>query len=181
MFHKILAAIDTSSMSQPVFDCALSLAKSSNAHLGLLYAFSPDEFEALPHPKLEALEEYPRILEDSLSYYIGHLNPEHLNATDNPEFNLLQSYTRQAIAQGVSAEFFLNVGAPGVAICDFAKAWQADLIVIGHRRRSGLTEFLLGSVSNHVVHHASCSVHIVRQSKQINSKDSEAMQVELSR
>ncbi len=34
----------------------------------------------------------------------------------------------------------------------------ADLIVVGRRGRSGLSELILGSASNYVLHHAPCSV-----------------------
>ncbi|MGL4622525.1 MAG: universal stress protein, partial [Chroococcidiopsis sp.] len=47
-------------------------------------------------------------------------------------------------------------------ICDFALAWKADLIVTGRRGRRGLSEFFMGSVSNYVLHHASCSVLTVQ-------------------
>ena len=40
--------------------------------------------------------------------------------------------------------------------------WEADLIVIGRRGHQGLSEILLGSVSNYVVHHAPCSVLVVQ-------------------
>ena len=36
------------------------------------------------------------------------------------------------------------------------------LIMVGNRGRSGRTEFLLGSVSNYVMHHATSSVLIVQ-------------------
>ena len=39
---------------------------------------------------------------------------------------------------------------------------QADAIVIGTRGRTGLRRLLLGSVARNVMHHASCSVLIIR-------------------
>jgi nucleotide-binding universal stress UspA family protein len=48
-------------------------------------------------------------------------------------------------------------------ILDAADAFNADLIVMGHKGKSGLERFLLGSVATRVVHHAPCSVWIVRQ------------------
>ena len=48
------------------------------------------------------------------------------------------------------------------AILDEATGWGADLIVLGSHGRSGLTRMLLGSVSENVSRHASCSVLIVR-------------------
>jgi nucleotide-binding universal stress UspA family protein len=43
-----------------------------------------------------------------------------------------------------------------------ARTWNADLIVIGRRGLRGLAEMFLGSVSNHVIHHAHCSVLVVQ-------------------
>lgn len=175
MFRKILVALDLSPMSRPVFDCALSLAKSFGAALGLLYVFSLDELAAFPISKLETLEEYPGFLDDPLKCYIGRLESGQLNITDNPEFHFLQTYTRQALAAGVSTEFFECLGAPGIAICDFARSWEADLIVIGHRGRSGLSELVLGSVSNYVIHHARCSVQVVYQPQHAVSEGAQGM------
>jgi nucleotide-binding universal stress UspA family protein len=53
-------------------------------------------------------------------------------------------------------------GSPKRVILDEAEAWEADLIVVGSHGRRGLDRFLLGSVSQAVALHASCSVEIVR-------------------
>ena len=47
-------------------------------------------------------------------------------------------------------------------IIDTARSRNTDLIVVGSQGYSGLTRFLLGSVSQAVAYHAPCSVHIVR-------------------
>ena len=47
-------------------------------------------------------------------------------------------------------------------IIDTARSRNTDLIVVGSHGYSGLTRFLLGSVSQAVAYHAPCSVHIVR-------------------
>ncbi len=43
-----------------------------------------------------------------------------------------------------------------------ARNCGADVIVMGRRGHSGLSELILGSVSNYVLHHAPCSVLIVQ-------------------
>jgi nucleotide-binding universal stress UspA family protein len=47
-------------------------------------------------------------------------------------------------------------------ILEEASQWQADLIVVGSHGRRGFTKFLLGSVSEAIASHATCSVEIVR-------------------
>jgi|SRR5450432_1530850 nucleotide-binding universal stress UspA family protein len=54
------------------------------------------------------------------------------------------------------------IGEPRAVILDTAKAWRADLIVLGSHWRRGLDRLLLGSVSESVAIHADCSVEVVR-------------------
>jgi nucleotide-binding universal stress UspA family protein len=56
-------------------------------------------------------------------------------------------------------------GPPGQLIVEKAEQWGADLIVMGSRGLGVWNRLLLGSVSNAVVHHAKCSVEIVRRPK----------------
>ena len=53
-------------------------------------------------------------------------------------------------------------GPPRQEIVEEAERWHADLIVMGSRGLSAWNRLLLGSVSSAVVHHAKCSVEIVR-------------------
>jgi nucleotide-binding universal stress UspA family protein len=53
-------------------------------------------------------------------------------------------------------------GDPKSQIIDIANEWHADMIVLGSHGRTGLSRFLIGSVSQDVVRHAHCSVEIVR-------------------
>ncbi len=48
-------------------------------------------------------------------------------------------------------------------IVEEAERWGADLIVLGSRGLGAWNRLLLGSVSSAVVHHAKCSVEIVRK------------------
>jgi nucleotide-binding universal stress UspA family protein len=53
-------------------------------------------------------------------------------------------------------------GSPRQMIVERAEEWGADLIVMGSRGLGAWNRLVLGSVSNAVVHHAKCSVEIVR-------------------
>ena len=69
---------------------------------------------------------------------------------------------RNATDQNVPVEIRPVVveGNPAQALLDMAKG--ADLLVVGSRGHGGFTGALLGSVSQHVVHHAPCPVVVVR-------------------
>ena len=54
-------------------------------------------------------------------------------------------------------------GSPKQVIVEEAESWGADLIVMGSRGLGTWNRLLMGSVSNSVVHHANCSVEIVRR------------------
>lgn len=61
-------------------------------------------------------------------------------------------------------------GSAKQVIVDEARAWEADLIVLGSRGLGGLDRFFLGSVSQAVVQHAPCSVEVVRRSPSEESR-----------
>jgi nucleotide-binding universal stress UspA family protein len=58
-----------------------------------------------------------------------------------------------------------RLGAPGDVICGLAEDLQVDLLAIGASRHGFLERLILGSVSQHVVMHAPCSVWVVRPPK----------------
>jgi len=59
---------------------------------------------------------------------------------------------RQRVSEGNAAQVLLDASA------------GADLLVVGSRGHGGFVEALLGSVSQHMVHHAACPVVVVRGS-----------------
>jgi nucleotide-binding universal stress UspA family protein len=122
----------------------------------LLHVLSPDE-DGIPDMMLiSQMDYYPGWGDDSMKRYM-----EKLEVHKNEGLEMLQAFCAQANTENINTEFSQNVGSPGKLICQMAKNWNADLIVIGRRGLSGITEFLIGSVSNYVLHHAPCSVHII--------------------
>jgi nucleotide-binding universal stress UspA family protein len=73
-----------------------------------------------------------------------------------------QAIVARARAAGVNASFLVWEGDPGDAIVAAADAETADIIVVGSHGRSGVSRFLIGSVSDYVVRHAHCPVMVVR-------------------
>ncbi|MDZ8082359.1 MAG: universal stress protein [Nostoc sp. SerVER01] len=165
MFKKILVALDRSEVGQKVFDQALDLAKLTQASLMLLHVLSPEE-EGSPYvPIVSNFDYYPGLNSQSFELY-----QKQWETFKTQGIQMLQAFCAQANTAGITTEFTQNLGNPGRLICDLARSYDADLIVMGRRGRSGLTELFLGSVSNYVLHHAPCSVHIVHLSV-ITKKD----------
>lgn len=157
-FQNILVALDDSPLSKAVFARALEMAQAHYATMMLFYCLTK---EMLSDPLAGVPVElglYPELL-DNL-HQTEHLR---LDKRKKQVQAMLGDYCTTAISQGVPAEFDYKIGEPGECLCEQAKSWGADVIVVGRRGRTGLTEALLGSVSNYVVHHAPCSVLVIQQ------------------
>ncbi|MDX1650557.1 MAG: universal stress protein [Myxococcota bacterium] len=63
---------------------------------------------------------------------------------------------------GVEVDVEVGTGPPASCIAEAARAWPADLIVMGTRGASGLAHVLLGSVAERTIRNAPCPVLTVR-------------------
>lgn len=156
MLSKILVGLDLSNTGEEVFQQALNLAKLTSAELMLIHVLSPEE-DGIPDTTMfSQIDYYPAWTDESMGIYL-----KKLEAYKEEGLEMLQGFCARANTENIKTEFSQNVGNPGKVICQVAGAWGADLIVIGRRGVSKITEFFMGSVSNYVLHHAPCSVHIV--------------------
>lgn len=162
MFHKILVALDLSDLAEHVVEVAIAQAKTTEGNLLLLHVINVHEQE---FPQLEG-------------YISSSYNSEAFDAEAQMRLQALQAHSKRAIAAGVGAECARKtgdlVGNPGETICALAQEWEADLIIIGHRGLSGVKELIQGSVSNHVFHHAPCSVLSVHHPVTIKTEPASA-------
>ncbi|XGV98257.1 MAG: universal stress protein [Leptolyngbya sp. BL-A-14] len=170
MFHKILVAIDRSELIQGKFDEILALVKTTGASLILLNVLSPDDEESPSTPILSGFEFYP----GGLSTNLIEIYQELWQNYAAKRLELLRSLADKATAAGIETTFHQALGNPGLIICDLAREQEVDLIILGRRGRSGLSELILGSVSNYVLHHAPCSVLTIQRHHQKQSGSTEA-------
>lgn len=154
-YQKILVAIDRSPQANLIFAQALELAKKEQASLML--------FHCLPLEH-QGVGSYGDMFGRELINF-SHEMREQLRKESEETREWLASYCEKATAQGVPTEWDLKVGDAGSRIRELAESWDADLVVVGRRGRRGLAEMVLGSVSNHVLHHVSCSVLVVQGMK----------------
>jgi len=138
MFSKILVPYDVSPSAEDAFDMAVRMLKGGHGTLHVLSVVRP--MEIAEDVGTEADMEHARL------YYAGHFPP----------------LSRRAKAQGIHTDFHVRVGHPGQQIVDFAGELGVDLIVMGHRGRSAIERWLVGSVAKVVIDHANCPVLIVR-------------------
>jgi nucleotide-binding universal stress UspA family protein len=156
MFKKILVALDNSPQREMIFNQALTLAQQSEAQLMLLHVLSAYE-EGSPGIPIRSYHAYYPVLDDTT----WKVYQQRWEAFESRGLEQLNRDIETAQAAGVRAEFSQTAGDPPQVICNTAKSWAADLIVVGSHGRKGLGELLLGSVSNYVMHHAPCSVLVV--------------------
>jgi nucleotide-binding universal stress UspA family protein len=166
MFHKILVAIDNTDTGRHIFDEALYTAKITGAEMMLLHVISPFDEQYTYPASIYPYTMTPNLHEEIVKEYMGKWE-----AFKQEGIKFLTLLCNQAIASGVTTQFTQNLGDPGRIICEMAGNWNADLIIVGRRGRSGLGEFFLGSVSNYVLHHAPCSVLTVQGSIKANTQE----------
>lgn len=65
-------------------------------------------------------------------------------------------------AAGAEFQERCEIGRPAAVIVDTAARFGVDVIVMGCRGLGGAESFLIGSVTDHVLHHASCAVLVVK-------------------
>ncbi len=146
---KILIATDGSDYSQAaVIEACRFIADPENTEIKVVSAYE-DAYPITAEPFALSAEYYQKIEEavrEQASAFI-----------DEGEAEIRKHFPGKNI--DLSTEVLR--GAPDREIIEFAKSWKADLIVVGSHGR-GFWGRMLGSVSDGVVHHAPCSVLVVR-------------------
>lgn len=138
MIRKAIVAYDGSDQAEKAFLWAVDVAAKFTAHLVVLAVARPPE----PPEAVETMA----VLENATEYYKEHF----------------ENLKRKAASTGVPARFEVRVGHPAEQIIHFANEEGADVIVMGHRGKTFVQRWLLGSVSKRVLSYAHCTVVIVR-------------------
>jgi len=155
MFTKILVPLDRSQQADDVFAKAIKTALDNDSQLMLFTALDWDFHVGLG--AFDAIE-----METDLSGAFANFQQSQLEEKLSETRHWLKSYVAQATEQHIPVQSRCAVGHPGPLIRDLAQEWGADLVVLGRRGLGGITEMLLGSVSNYVLHHVACSVLVVQ-------------------
>jgi nucleotide-binding universal stress UspA family protein len=139
MYETILVPTDGSEQADAALDHAVSLARTHDATVHLLYVADSnrDSVTTLGGEVVDALEgEGKRILEEA----IERLDP------------------------AVEVVEAVETGGPVETILDYADLVDADVIVMGTHGRRGIDRYLLGSTTERVVRLSSVPVLTIRES-----------------
>jgi nucleotide-binding universal stress UspA family protein len=146
MFKKILVPLDGSPMAELAVQPALTLAKAGDGELILLRSTKP-VFTSLPEYAGEYEWAWP-----VESYDESHEAAQQYLHDLNAGIQSAEVAVRSQVVDGDEAG----------AIIGIAEAEEVDLIVMTSHGRSGARRKLLGSVTERVLHHASCPVLVIR-------------------
>jgi len=143
MLQHILVAVDGSGPSRHAARFALSLAEQTRAKVTLLTVLPPPEVVPM----------------GPLSGY-AVVSP----AISNEEVQKVEKRLDEVAAErpGLEITKVVEMGPVADTIIDTANRRNADLIVMGARGLGPGRRFLLGSVSDRVIHHAHCPVTVWR-------------------
>jgi nucleotide-binding universal stress UspA family protein len=154
MFKKILLALGESAESQEILSAGLTLAEKLNAEVLLLHIINPLTPTGYS-PLVGGM--FPMVNEIALDQYAKEWREYEQRGIDQ-----LQTCADQAKDRGIQVEVSQNFGNSGSMICEVAKSWSADAIIMGRNQKSMLSEAFLGSTSSYVLHHAPCSVMVIQ-------------------
>jgi nucleotide-binding universal stress UspA family protein len=146
---KILLAIDGSKCSTAAVEA-------------LIGQYRPQETEVMVLNVVESV----RLMPVSYVFGTGPVFPENYSAIakewrEEGE-KLVSDVAERLRAAGFTTSTIVDEGDARERILDCAEKWRPDVILLGSHGWRGLDRLLLGSVSEAIARHASCSVEIIR-------------------
>lgn len=153
-FSRVLVAIDGSTSSMHIIDCAISIAMKNNSQLVILYVIDVYKYPYLPSSIILAptfgsekyLEERNEAEEQ-----MNKIKEKYKQKTKN---NIDSKELKTKIIEGAKSA--------ATTIIEYAESENIDLIIIGNRGRTSFKKLLLGSVSSNIIKNAHCTVLVIR-------------------
>ena len=155
-FQTIMVAIDSAEVSHVAFEKAVAMAEALGARLLVVHVLSfrdpdsPQPIYGYSTPESIAIDEVlQQKYQQEWNSYVEHYEA------------LLKQKLEIAELRGVDAEAMQPHGSPGRVLCEVARAHEVELLIVGSHQRRGISELMMGSTSNYIMHHAPCSVLVV--------------------
>ncbi len=147
---KILLATDGSECSAKAVDSVTNRPWPARSQIRILSVAEPPIVQTTPSP---AYSEYPTTVYETLYKQVR----ERAEGAVADARKMLSAAGLYVCDGEATPE-----GEPRTVILDEARAWGADLIVLGSHGRRGWDRLLMGSVAESVALHAHCSVEVIR-------------------
>ena len=144
MYKRILVPFDDSEGSRKALETAVELTRARSGTIRLVHYL--DDVT------------YP----DAYGYSVPIIETVHQAALD-----MLEAVTSRTKAMGATVENHLLLGAGkrlGQCVAEEARAWEADLVVLGSHGRKGFERVLLGSGAEQIVRESPVAALVVRGS-----------------
>jgi nucleotide-binding universal stress UspA family protein len=149
MMKKVLIAIDYNPASEEVANAALELIRSMDAEISLIHVLTEVSYYGTHYPTFLGYEgdmgmgsnfnmamEIRKVAEEFLEKAAEHLNHQKVSTH---------------LAEGDTAN----------AILDYAREWNADLLVIGTHSHSTWEKILMGTVAEKILEKTKIPVYVV--------------------
>lgn len=143
MFKKILFPADSSDNSKRAFVYVLETALKYGSEVLILHTY-------------EVVEEIVNIL--------GDIDPALHKVEEKlieQSIKIVHPFKEELEIKGIKTETLFVKGDVEYEIVKVSNEQNCDLIIIGSRGKRTLTSFLIGSISNYVIHHAKCPTMVV--------------------
>ena len=155
LFEKILVPLDGSEHSLRALEIAIQIARKFGGKITLIHVYSVAIGPVImPEPTTLTPPMMPPMTSAEVAKAV--------EAIRKAGASILADGEQKVKAEEVQVETILREGHIVQEIIRTAKEGKFDLIVIGGRGISRIRELLLGSVTDGVIHHASCPVLVIK-------------------
>ena len=154
MYKRILVPLDGSDLAEAVLPYAQSLAQCLGSEIVLL--------RVTVNPVVEFSFADPAIAASTI------------REIERDAKNYIESKCSELEAAGMRVSFLIREGPVADTILAVAEAMQVEIIAMSTHGRSGIRRWLLGSVTERVVHHSSIPVMVIRPQQSSQSSDNQS-------
>lgn len=148
-WQKILVPLDGSELAERPLSAALMIAEAVLGQIVLFTAVTSEPLEEIMEPGPE-------------------LKRRLIQAGRTEAKSYLKSVRNRLLPTPATLKTEVVTGPAAQAILDFAQSDDIDLIFISSHGRSGVSRWAYGSVTDKVLHHASCAVAIIRVQAEVD-------------
>ncbi len=139
---KILIPVDGSAPAEHAFAYAVDLAKHTGAELLVTYVI--DSGDTL----------YPRLQLAMMG--------EVIQAAQESAKEILEKLIASVHDENLTIQTKTEIGVPGPTLVDLIEKEKVDAVVMGNSGKGAISTFVMGSVSQYVIHRVTCPVTLVK-------------------